>query len=144
MAQRFLIDTSALLAHARKEPGWERVSALFEQRDCEVLASAVSLTEFARRLRDLGSPVEGASAIMASYRDLLDEVVPVDGQVARTAFEIGCATPERLPLVDALIAASAHERGATLVHRDRHLAAIPADLLSQLDLAFADSRRGET
>ena len=37
--------------------------------------------------------------------------------------------------VDCLIAAAARERHACLVHRDRHFAAIPGDLFSQLDLA---------
>ena len=42
---------------------------------------------------------------------------------------------ERLPLADALIAAAARERGACLVHRDRHMAAIPASLVEQIDLS---------
>ena len=57
MALRFLLDTSALLAHSRQEPGWARVQALFEVGDSEILAASVSLTEFARRLRELGATV---------------------------------------------------------------------------------------
>jgi predicted nucleic acid-binding protein len=41
------------------------------------------------------------------------------------------ATRPRLPLVDALIAASAKEHSAILVHRDPHLATIPTSLVSQ-------------
>lgn len=135
MARRFLLDTSALLAHARKEQGWARVAALFEESDCEILGSTVSLTELARRLRELGASVGEARGIAEEYRELLDEVVAVDTRVALAAFDIGCETPERLPLADALIAASARERGACLVHRDRHMAAIPTGVLQQLDLA---------
>ncbi len=134
MARRFLLDTSALLAHARKEQGWASVAALFEESDCEILGSTVSLTELARRLRELGASVGEARTMAEEYRELLDEVVPVDVRVALAAFDIGCETPERLPLADALIAA-ARERGACLVHRDRHLVAIPAGVLQQLDLA---------
>jgi hypothetical protein len=41
---RFLLDTSALLAHSREEQGWARVQALFEDADSEILAASLSLT----------------------------------------------------------------------------------------------------
>ena len=132
---RFLLDTSALIAHNRQEPGWARVQALLEESGAEVLAASVSLTEFARRLRELGASDEEARRITEDYRELLDEIVPIDDRVAFTAFDIGCALAERLPLADALIAAAARERGACLVHRDRHMASIPASLLDQIDLS---------
>jgi predicted nucleic acid-binding protein len=133
--QRFLLDTSALLAHFRQEPGGELVQALFQEVDTEILVASVSLTEFARRLRELGATVAEARQRVEDYQELLDEVVPIDDQVALTAFDIGCETAPRLPLADALIAAAARERGACLVHRDDHMAPIPAKLLKQLDLA---------
>ena len=134
-ALRFLLDTSALLAHNRQEPGWARVQALFEEGDSEVLAASLSLTEFARRLRELGATAGEARRTVEDYRELLSEVVPVDERVAFTAFDIGCEMTERLPLADALIAAAARERGARLVHRDRHMAAIPAGVVEQIDLS---------
>ncbi|MEA2561691.1 MAG: hypothetical protein QOH06_3195 [Acidobacteriota bacterium] len=132
---RFLLDTSALIAHNRQEPGWARVQALLEESGSEVLAASVSLTEFARRLRDLGASDEEARRTVEDYRELLDEIVAIDDRVAFTAFDIGCALVERLPLADALIAAAARERGACLVHRDRHMAPIPSSLLEQIDLS---------
>jgi predicted nucleic acid-binding protein len=69
------------------------------------------------------------------YQELLDEIVPVDERVAFTAFDIGCEMTERLPLADALIAAAAREREACLVHRDRHMASIPARVLEQINLS---------
>lgn len=132
---RFLLDTSALLAHSRQELGWARVQALFEEGDSEVLAASLSLTEFARRLRELGATAEEARRTVEDYRELLNEIVPVDERVAFTAFDIGCEMTERLPLADALIAAAARERGACLVHRDRHMAPIPASVVEQLDLS---------
>jgi predicted nucleic acid-binding protein len=135
IASRFLLDTSALLAHSRRETGWARVQALFEAEDTEILAASVSLTEFARRLRELGATVGEARGTVGAYLELLDEVVPVDAGVAFTAFDIGCAMVKRLPLADALIAAAARERGACLVHRDQHMVPIPSELVAQLDLA---------
>lgn len=132
---RFLLDTSALIAHYRQEPGWARVQALFEEGGSEVLTASVSLTELARRLRELGASEEEALSAVEDYRELLNEIVPIDEAVALTAFHIGCALAERLPLADALIAAAARERGACLVHRDRHMTPIPATLLEQIDLS---------
>jgi predicted nucleic acid-binding protein len=134
MPRRFLLDTSALLAHFRRESGWDLVQSLFEEADAELLAASVTLTEFARRLRELGATVVEARQRAEEYRELLDEVVVVDEKIAFSAFDIGCATAARLPLADALIAAAARERSACLVHRDRHMAPIPADLLEQLKL----------
>jgi predicted nucleic acid-binding protein len=136
MALRFLLDTSALLAHSRKEPGWDRVQALFEEGESEVLAASVSLTEFARRLRELGATAEEARSTVQDYLELLDDIVSVDARVALTAFDIGCAVTKRLPLVDALIAAAARERGARMVHRDQHMAHIPESVVEQIDLAI--------
>lgn len=135
MALRFLLDTSALLAHSRQEPGWARVQAIFEEDDSEVLAASLSITEFARRLRELGATVAEARGTVEGYLELLDEIVPVDERVAFAAFEIGCEVAKRLPLADALIAAAARERGACLVHRDQHMEPIPASVVEQIDLS---------
>jgi predicted nucleic acid-binding protein len=131
---RYLLDTSALLAHYRQESGWEAVQALFETDEAEIIMASVSLTEFGRRLRDLGAPEAVVERTLADYQLLCTEVAPVDAAVALAAFTIGCRTPRRLPLVDALIAAVAQGRDALLVHRDEHMRAIPPDLLRQNDL----------
>lgn len=131
---RYLLDTSALLAHHRQESGWETVQAIFETDEVEIIIASVSLTEFGRRLRDLGAPEVVVGQTLASYQLLCTEVAPVDTAVALAAFAIGCRTPHRLPLVDALIAAVAQARNALLVHRDEHMRAIPPELLHQNDL----------
>ena len=130
----YLLDTSALLAHHRQEQGWEQVQAIFTEDGAEVVIASVTLTEFARRMRELGASETEIRAILADYQMLFSAVVPVDGAVAWAAFELGCRTPERLPLLDALIAAAARLRGACLVHRDEHMAAIPAERVQQLYL----------
>lgn len=130
----YLLDTSALLAHHRQESGWEQVQAIFTEDGAEVVIASVTLTEFARRMRELGASETEIRTILADYQMLFSVVVPVDSAVAWAAFELGCRTPERLPLVDALIAAAARLRGACLVHRDEHMAAIPAERVQQLYL----------
>lgn len=134
-----LLDTSALLAHARGEPGAERVQSLFERKETTLLVCSLSLAEMARRLRDLGATPAEAWEKIESYRQALDEVVAVDEVVARESDRISQAASERLPLVDSLIAAAARVRGAVLVHRDAHLRGIPETVVSQLDLV-ADSQ----
>ena len=134
---RYLLDTSAVLAHHRQEAGWEAVQALFEADEAELILSSVSLTEFGRRLRELGAGETEVEEALSSYQLLFAEVTAVDTAVARAAFVIGCRTPRRLPLADALIAAVAQVRGAVLVHRDEHLRSIPPELVRQQDLAAA-------
>lgn len=136
----YLLDTSALLAHARRELGWERVQAVFEEPGVTVLIASPTVTEFARRLVELGATRAEALANVAAYTDVVDEVVAIDATVAGLAFELGAELPGRLPLVDALIAGAARARRATLVHRDRHMGQIPRRVLSQLDLG---EERGE-
>ncbi len=135
MPQRYLLDTSALLAHFRQEPGGERVQALLEEADAEILIASLSLAELARRLCELGATTVEARQTVDDYQELLDDVVAIDERVALTAFVLGCETASRLPLVDSLIAAAARERSACLVHRDGHMTPIPARLLEQIDLS---------
>lgn len=129
-----LLDTSALLAHYRGEKGGQRVQALFAEEDEEILIASVSIPELARRLRDLGVQEAENRRVVGEYRQLARSVVATDATVAETSDAIIRETPSRLPLVDALIAASARVTGARLVHRDSHMRAIPATLVVQLDL----------
>jgi len=130
-----LLDTSALIAHYRQEVGWERVQAIFEDESAGVIVASVTLTEFARRLLDLGASSAEIRQTLAAYQVLFSDIVAVDAGMAMAAFEIGRRTPYRLPLVDALIAAAAQFQEACLVHRDRHMVAIPAEMISQIHLA---------
>ncbi len=132
---RYLLDTSALLAHFRHETGWEEVQRIFEDPGAAVFLAAVSLAEFARRLNDLGAPREEIDQIVSDYELLFAAIAPVDARTAKAAYEIVQSTPARLPLIDALIAAVAQELDAILVHRDQHMAAIPEAVLQQQHLA---------
>ena len=133
----YLLDTSALLAHYRQEEGGEEVQALFDDAKTQIVLASVSLVEFARRLRDLGASPKDIEKPLSDYEQLFSQIVPIDKAVALAAFEIICQTPQRLPLVDAIIAAAAQSQGASLVHRDEHMRPIPERHLRQLDLLSA-------
>lgn len=129
---RYLLDTSALLTHYRQEAGWEIVQNLFENIETEVEIASPTLVEFARRLHSLGAEDDTIQQVVDSYTLLFTEIINIDRPVSMIAYSIGRQTPDRLPLIDALIAAAAQMNEAVLVHRDMHMAAIPANHVSQL------------
>lgn len=132
---RYLLDTSALLAHCRDEPGAAEVQGLFEREGSVILLCSVSLAEAARRLRELAVPERRIWQFLAEYEELASEIVPVDRDVARRSDQIARQATRRLPLADALIAAAAASREAVLVHRDTHMRSIPQSAVRQIDLA---------
>jgi len=127
----FLLDTTALLAHYRKERGFQEVQNILEDDSAVVLMSTLSVAEFARRMLTLGADHDEARQAALDYAGLADEVVAIDTSISVRAFELGTLTSERLPLIDALIAASALSRGAVLVHRDSHFTSIGVQLMAQ-------------
>ncbi len=129
-----LLDTSALLAHFFDEPGADKVQSLWKESRQKPGISAVTIPELRGRLRkELASSREAEDAA-DGYLGELTVCLPVDRAVAEMAWQIRAATPQRLPLVDALIAATARAAGAILVHKDPHMARIPAELVKQLVL----------
>jgi len=131
----YLFDTSALLIHYRREPGFERVLALFDDPANDILLSSVSLAEFGRVLRSSGLDSTQVDETLDAYLPLFSEIVPVDGSVARASLRLLDDVCTRIPTVDSLIAGSAKLRGACLVHRDGHFRAIPPSILPTIDLA---------
>jgi len=129
-----LLDTSAVLLHYFQEPGGDRVQDLLVGEGNRILIASVCITELARRLVALGHGADDARSTSLSYASLAEEVIPIDTAVAVRAFELSSVAGQRLPLVDALIAACASVADATLVNRDAHFRAIPADLLTRMDL----------
>ncbi len=119
----FLLDTSAVLAHAFSEPGQEELIDLLGGG--EALIAAPSIPEFAARLRALGNSRDRVETAWRAYRAMFAEVVAIDENVARLAWTLREEAQERIPLVDALIASAALVRGATLVHRDPHFESLP-------------------
>lgn len=128
---RYLLDTSALLAHFRQEEGWQTVQALFEAEEAELMIASPSLTEFGRRLASLGASEAEITEAITTYQLLFSEVVAIDSAIALAALAIGQRATRRLPLIDALIAGAAQTKSAILVHRDEHMSGIPAALVAQ-------------
>ena len=137
-----LLDTSALLAHYREEPGYELVERLLEEHPGQIFISAITWLEFNLRIKELICDPKDRNATLAIYGELLAAALPVTGEVARTAFDLREQLTGRIPNGDVLIAATAQLRGATLVHRDPHFSLIPLKLLPQIMLP--PKRKGQT
>lgn len=129
---RYLLDTTALLAHYRKEPGWRQVQDLISSGH-EIYLCSISITEFARRMAALDAPVEGVRQTILEYIDLLTGLVDIDSAVSLRAFELSMTAPVRIPLADSLIASSALLSEACLVHRDKHFETL-SPIVNQLIL----------
>ncbi|MEI8350885.1 MAG: PIN domain-containing protein [bacterium] len=134
----YLLDTSAVVAHYRKEVGHARVQALFDDDDAVLWIAAPSLLELDTCLRDIGIEETVRRQMVNDYMGELIHVVTVDGRVARRAMASRDAAERRLPAMYALIAACAVVCGAVLVHRDAHFDTIPLDVLPSLRLSEQD------
>lgn len=137
-----LLDTSAVLALYFGEPGADRVRDLLADPQHSVTLSVLTAAEFSSRLRAEGAE-EAFESDWDRLSDLVSAVLPVSLTVVRRSIALRQAATARLPLVDALIAATAAESGAVLVHRDPHFASIPKTLLSQEALP-ANERGGRS
>jgi predicted nucleic acid-binding protein len=129
-----VLDTSALLAHYFNEPGAELLDALWADESNRLVISAVTVAELRGRLhQEITDDAEATNAADA-YLNELTTCLPVDRATAEAALQLRQATPNRLPLVDALIAATARVAGAVLVHKDPHMSQIPSALVQQMAL----------
>lgn len=126
-----VLDTSAVLAHYLREPGAEDVNAILARGPEETGVSLISLVELRSRLAEAAAHAQEAERAFKLYTETLTTVLPFSRETADAAMDLRAATRPRLPLVDALIAASAKQHGAILVHRDPHMATIPAALITQ-------------
>lgn len=126
-----VLDTSAILAHYLCEPGAEDVNAILAEGPDAAGISLIVLVELRGRLAEVAADSQEAERAFKLYTETLTTVLPFSRETADAAMELRAVTRPRLPLVDALIAASAKERGAILVHRDPHMATIPASLVNQ-------------
>ncbi|MCB0085197.1 MAG: hypothetical protein KDE47_29860 [Caldilineaceae bacterium] len=52
---------------------------------------------------------------MGNIPNAFTEIIAVDSQVAQAAIQLRSATPQRLPTIDSLVAATAMVHGLTLV-----------------------------
>lgn len=114
--------------------GAGEISALWSDPSKSIALSVLSLPEFESRLRTgMVSKKEVRRAIQL-YFDELAIPLPADRSVVDEAVRLRQQIPSRIPIVDACIAATARLEGCVLVHRDRHFASLPTDVLRQLVL----------
>lgn len=128
-----LLDSSAWLVHLFAEPGIEQLNSLFDDLQYEIYIAAPSLPEVYGRLKAIGHEANWPD-VWQTYSELFTDVLTVDESVAHHAIQLREAVPQRLPTIDGLIAATAVAHDLTLVHRDAHFAAIPQNVLKQIQL----------
>lgn len=126
-----VLDTSAVIANYRREPGWDQVRKLLEDRSALVAISALTVVEFDTWLRHQGlSQIDRDDAVRECI-GLVDSVASVTHEIADFAVGLRSQAAKRIPTVDIVIAAIAALADAVLVHRDDHFSAIPLGALKQ-------------
>lgn len=130
----YLLDTSALAAHFLNQTGAAQVDQLIAEAPSDVGVCVLAWFELRYVLHRCGVSEKDSHQALALYRELPMTQVSISMEVVQRAMDIRDATPQRLPLADALMAACASLHHAVLVHRDSHYAPIPARYLRQLML----------
>jgi predicted nucleic acid-binding protein len=120
-----LFDTSAVLAHFREEPGWELLEQHLMAREAWVAAGTWLEVAIVMEREGVGPKP------LAFYRLSFAGTVDISIEVVDAALAIRHAAPKRVPAMDSLIAGAAKVRGFRLIHRDKHLAQIPQEVLAQ-------------
>ncbi len=87
----------------------------------------------------MANPIEEAYDALESVLKLITTILPVDKTTSITILEITSRALSRVPLVDAIIAATAIQHGAVLLHRDAHFRSIPQTMLHQEELPTPNS-----
>ena len=134
MKSRYLLDTSALLAHLLQESGAEIVDHCLSSSSGGASICIITWVEFELFLKRCAFKERDRTQILSIYRNALTEPLPVDAKVGQAAIAIKQAVPNRIHLTDLLIAACAKAHGLQLVYRDKHIEGIPESLLMQIRL----------
>ena len=129
-----VFDTTAILAHYFHQPGAEQVNDLLTDNSVEVGLPATELLELKSQLeRTLPDSAEARRAFHL-YADELITTLPITRTIATRAESLLEKTDGTLDQREAILAATAHEENAILVHRNPHLARLPATFLQQCAL----------
>ena len=132
--ERFLLDTSALMAFIEDEEGVEEIEQLLKREDSIVPWPAL-LELYYITLREKGQ--SEANQRYALLRQLKVEIRwDMDEPTLLTAGEI--KAHHRISLADAMIAAFALRQGAVLVHKDPEFEAL-AGLVPMKSLPYKSS-----
>lgn len=138
MADRFLLDTSAIFALTDLEEGADQVESLLDLAaagGCEVEICSASLMEL-YYVTLQGESEDAAAALVAVVRSWpITWVYPGEKELLQAA---RIKAFHRLSFADAVIAGTAKVRGATLVHKDPEYESL-AQELALLSLPFKTS-----
>lgn len=145
MAERYVLDTSAIFSFTDQEEGAaevERILELAGKGQCRVEISSASLMEvYYTTLQETGE--DEASQVVALIKSWPVHWVYPDEKTLLLAGRIKAF--HRLSFADAQIAATARRTGATLVHKDPELMALSDEInLLTLPLKSQPSRLGDT
>ncbi len=135
MKARYLLDTSAILAHLLQENGFEVVERCLSCDQGPAAVSIISWVEFQFFLGCSDYSKTDTGKIIKCYEDVLGMPLPIDKAVGQTALDLRAQAKFRIHLTDLLIAACAKTHGLKLVYRDRHIEGIPEKALLQLKLS---------
>ena len=118
---RYLLDTNVVSELRRARPAPAVLRWFDQARDAELCLSALTIGDIRLGIVRLQRRDPEQAAALAAWLDGLesgyaDRILPVTAAVARRWAELHAERP--LPVVDALIAATAAEHGATLVTRN--------------------------
>lgn len=117
-----VVDTSAVLAILRAEPGADVAAASSRG----AMLSAVNLVEFRSKAIELGADLDAAVALLAR---LEISIVPFTAAQAKVAADLWPMVRRKgVSLADRACLALAMERGATLVTADRAWATLDLDI----------------
>ena len=140
MAEKFLLDTSAIFALTDREEGADTIAVLLEKAlagECQVEVCAASLMELYYVTLKERSEQEAAQLVAMVKSWPVSWVYP-DEKLLLLAGRMKAL--HRLSFADALIAAAAKLHGATLVHKDPELDSLAGEL-SLLNLPFKPRSR---
>lgn len=128
VAELYVLDTSAILAFLGGEPGADRVERLLRAARAgrhQVLACSITLMElFYTAIRAQGE--DEAFRLVALVKAWPLEWVYPDEKTLLQAGRLKAS--HRLSVADALVAAVARMRGATLVHKDPEMQALSSEV----------------
>lgn len=138
MTERFVLDTSAIFALTDQAEGGDRVEELLDRAgasECEVSVCAISLMElYYIALQNEGDDLAAQLVTLVKSWPVF-WIYPEERDLLLAA---RFKAFHRLSLADALIAAIASDREATLIHKDPEFNAL-ADEVSLLALPFKGS-----
>jgi predicted nucleic acid-binding protein len=139
VAERYVLDTSAILAFTDNEEGADEVQQLLEAaraRQCVIDVYAISLMEIAY-ITEREQGEDDAARLVALVKAWPITWVYPDEKTLLQAAKLKAA--HRLSVADALIAAVAKLAPATLVHKDPEFAALASQIVLR-SLPFKPTR----